>query len=174
MPGISNQNKAVVLAYTKGYRVINGEVISPYSKKPRVLEVFVTKSGVSYYRFSVRINKNKTRTVRVHRLVAYQKYGNLLFETNKEVRHLDGNSLNNMPNNIALGSRSENNLDKKPEIILRSVITASTAIRKFSDKKMKEIKIFHDGSYKETMKKFNISSKGTLHRILNVTYVTKK
>ena len=51
--------------------------------------------------------------------------------------------------------------------------TKNGAWRKFSEKEVLMIRRFHKKckSYKKTMEKFNISSKGTLHRTLNREYV---
>lgn len=52
-----------------------------------------------------------------HRLAAYCKYGEELFNENVDVvRHLDGNPINNSWDNIVIGTYSENELDKSPEI----------------------------------------------------------
>ncbi len=49
-------------------------------------------------------------TFLLHKFVAFQLFGEKAF--NNVVRHLDGNVLNLNKNNIALGTHSENNLDK--------------------------------------------------------------
>lgn len=63
---------AIIYAYNKGYRVVDGKVISPITGKPRVLK----QTDFGYFAFSI---TNK-RSIKVHRLVAYQKYGNKIFE----------------------------------------------------------------------------------------------
>ena len=149
----------------------NGEVISPFTGKPRKLNIG-RQYGYERYRFNIRdeITKN-AYPVEVHKLVAYQKYGNKLLEPKIEVRHLDGDSLNNLEENIAIGTRVDNVQDVLPEDRLASSINASTFNRKFTDLEMEEIRKFHT-SYKETMERFDISSKGTLHYILNTKYQT--
>jgi hypothetical protein len=168
---ISANLNRVLLAYERGYRVKNGEVISPFTGKQRKLNIG-KQYGYERYRFNIRdeITKN-AYPVEVHKLVAYQKYGNELLKPEIEVRHLDGNSLNNLEENIAIGTRIENALDIPQEIRLTRSINASTANRKFTDLEMEEIRRFHT-SYKETMERFDISSKGTLHYILNTKYQT--
>ena len=66
-------------------------------------------------------------------------------------------------------------MDKSPAVRLKTAITASINIRRFSDQKMKEIKSFYNEckSYKLTMAQFDISSKGTLWYMLNKEYSTK-
>lgn len=164
-------NKAVLNAYNKGYRVINGEVISPFSGKSRT----VRPDEQGYDRFNIACieDSSKKDSVCVHKLVAYQKFGSAIFEDGIEVRHLDGDKRNNLSSNIEYGTALDNAADKDPKVTKAAAITASTHIRKFTDVEMEEIRQFHNGSYKETMTKFNISSKGTLHRILNTKYQTK-
>lgn len=93
-----------------------------------------------------------------------------------QIRHLDGSSLNNSPSNISIGTPSENMLDRLPEDRLNHAIIASTNVRKFTDEEINMIKRDHSitKSYKDTMAIWGISSKGTLHYILNNKYVTKK
>jgi hypothetical protein len=170
----SKSNEYLIGAFEKGYRVINGAVISPFSGKPLKLSTKTLKCGYVYKWFTVRSSEGLRVVVKVHRLVAYQKFGEEMFKSKLQVRHLDGNSLNNKNSNIAIGTASENALDKSPEIRMKVAINASAAGRKFSDSKMREVKEYHAKykSYAEVMEKFNISSKGTLHYILNHNYVT--
>jgi hypothetical protein len=108
----------------------------------------------------------KQLRVAVHRLQAYQKYGDKLFEKGILVRHKDGNPLNNSWDNILIGTQSENQMDIPKQIRVKRAKNASSHLKKY---KNEEIKEFHkeSKSYSETMKKFNISSKGTLWHILN-------
>lgn len=47
-----------------------------------------------------------------HKVVAFALYGEKAFQSGIVVRHLDGNTTNITPENLVLGSHSENNLDK--------------------------------------------------------------
>jgi hypothetical protein len=169
---MSEQNKCTVLAHELGYRVVGGEVISPYSGKPRKVQVQDRPSKCAYTRFTIHYNGSRSN-VYTHKLLAYQKYGRAMFKPGIIIRHLDGNSLNNSYENIALGTLQDNTMDIPEEVRIRTSITAATKLRKFTDDEMDEIREFHSGSYKETMKAFGITSKATLHRILNVKYKTK-
>ena len=163
-------NNKVIAAYETGYRVVNGKVISPYSGN--ILKTRLKGPAHPYEQFSFHDSFGKNHNAAVHKLKAYQKFGEEAFAPGIEVRHLDGDSINNLGNNIGIGTRQDNELDKTPEVRLKSSITAATKLRKFTDAVMEEIREFHNGSYKETMETFGISSKATLHRILNVTYKT--
>jgi hypothetical protein len=168
---ISKNIEQVVLAYEKGYRVINGEVISPFTGKPRKLRIQNTK-GYKKYSFTINEKGKSSYPVEVHKLVAYQKYGNKMFDPELEVRHLNNNSLNNVEENILLGTKVDNANDKPEEQRRKLSINASTSIRKFTDIEMDNIRRYHRGSYRDTMEMFDITSKGTLHYILNTEYQT--
>ena len=172
---LSKTNRHIILAYNKGYRAKNGKVISPFSGKPRAQTMHRDrKCGYNLYRFSIRGEEQISYPIGVHSLVAYQKYGPKIFTDGIEIRHLDGNSLNNEEKNINIGTKSNNEQDKPEEIRKLLSINASTCIRKFSDERMKEIRCLRaqGWSYKDLMMEFNISSKGTLHYILNTIYQT--
>jgi len=102
---MSQNNQALRRAFNKGYRVVNGNVITP-TGKPRVA---VLTQG--YLGFNCGIN-GKTIPVKVHRLVAYQKYGEAALLPGVHVRHLDGDTLNNLPENIAIGTPHDNSMDR--------------------------------------------------------------
>lgn len=100
--------------------------------------------------------------------MAYQKYGDRIYNPRMVVRHLDGNPLNNSWENIAIGTQSENNMDKPPELRRRMAVHASSFMTVYSKSlvdKIKEYKMTH--GYKDTMREFGITSKGTLWNIIN-------
>ena len=67
-------------------------------------------------------------------------------------------------------------MDQSEEARLATAINASNNIRKFTDDEMQMIRQDHKimRSYRDVMALWNISSKGTLHHILNNKYVTTK
>ena len=162
---ISKSNIAVIDAFSKGYRINeSGQLISPKGvvKKLR-------KSPRGYLCFSYRINRTSVPLL-VHRLCAYQKYGDIIFNADN-VRHLDGNSLNNSPINIEIGTYSDNCQDKQKEVRVRCAKNASKHQSSYrNDDRVAEIKEYYKKtcSYKLTQAKFGISSKGTLWYILNI------
>jgi hypothetical protein len=169
----SKLHENTALAYAKGYRVVDGIVMSPYSKEPRTLYTKMTKKHCSY-KFTIKTSEGKGFGIPVHKLVAYQKFGDKAFETGTHVRHLDGDSLNNSEENIALGTPSENSFDRPHNKRKQSAIKTATAHRKFSDKECEEIRKYHEEtrSYKKVMAKFNIPAKSSLRCILTTEYVT--
>ena len=93
----------VVIAYEKGYKVLpNGDVVGPSGN----LLSLSLKEG--YKRFHFRLDDGSHKHILVHRLLAYQKYGNELFKNNLNVCHIDSKRDNNIVDNIIIGSSSDN------------------------------------------------------------------
>lgn len=152
----TRNNILIEECFNKGYRVDNkGNVYSHLNNKLSLIN-----SEKSYYYFSFRLN-NFRQKILVHRLQAYQKYGNKIFEKGIVVRHLNSNRKDNSYNNISIGTQSDNMMDiPKKQRILRS----SHPI--YNHKSIIEDR--NNGmTYKELMNKYNISSKGTLSFIIN-------
>lgn len=93
--------KIEALAVAKNYRVTNGIVYGPTGP------IAPAPDTKGYLRFNVH-REGKPQTCWVHRLVAFQKFGEAIHAPGIDVRHLDGNRQNNHDANIAIGSRSEN------------------------------------------------------------------
>lgn len=99
---------ALEAAFARGYRVDDsGAVVSPAG------HAIATHRACGYQRFCVRVGRRAV-SVFVHRLAAYQCFGAAMFAPGVEVRHLDGDRANSRPANLALGTRSENSLDRDP------------------------------------------------------------
>lgn len=166
MPLQSSNKEKIMGAVIKGYYVDkDGNVYSPNKKlNPN------TSNG--YLEFGYRNKNNKIIKLKVHRLQAYQKYGEKVFEDGIVVRHLNGNRLDASYDNIAIGTCHDNNMDIPEEKRKEYAINATKHMIKHDFIKIRE---FYNKckSYKETMKHFNISSKGTLHYILNNRYINK-
>ena len=157
---------ALIESYNKGYRITNeGEVLGLKRKElsPRI--------HYGYKKFCTRLKSGERYIVNYHRLQAYQKFGDKIFEEGIVVRHLDGNSLNNSWDNIGIGTNSDNQMDRSLQC-RKNVATIATRkmqdnIRSYEDR----CKIYEDlkngMSYNEIMKKHNISSKGTLSFMKN-------
>ena len=163
---LSKTNKVLVEAYNKGYTITKeGEVIGLKNKK------LSAKIQNGYKRFCTRLSSGERYIVSHHRLQAYQKFGDKIFETGIVVRHLDGDSLNNSWDNIEIGTTSENQMDKSKVVRVNSATKASRKMqdntRSFKDR----CEIYEDlrrgMSYSEIMKKHGISSKGTISFMRN-------
>jgi hypothetical protein len=148
-------NINLMYIHEKGYRIINNEIISFTGK---VLRKSTNKDG--YSRFSVRI-KSRIHSFKVHRLVAYQLYGTKIFEKGIVVRHLDSKRYNNLEENIAIGTQSDNMMDMSPE---KRILNASNPIHNH----LNIIKDRKNGmTYSELCHKYDIKSKGTIWFIIN-------
>ena len=157
MPSLSNANKKVIYAHNKGYRVsAKGDVINPKGG--------VRKTNLSsgkYLRFTINSEeKGKYASIVVHKLQAYQKYGEKLFEEGIEVRHLDGNRTNNSYENISIGTRTDNIYDIPPSTRKRNATLAGRKNSSLKENDIKKIRILRENkkySYKQIMEIFPIS-----------------
>lgn len=157
---LSTVSKAVVEAHVKGYQVINGKVYY----KGNIVKTIVGKKNPYKY-FSIRTSDKKRNILFVHRLVAYQKYGNNMFAEGIQVRHLNGDALDNTENNISIGTASENNLDKSADMRLKVAIHASSHAKKYDHQEI--ITLHKSGySYNQISKLTGIKSKGTISFII--------
>ena len=152
----------VILAYKKGFRVTSEGAI--VGSNGGFIKGYLHKNG--YVRISFRCN-NKHINFLVHRLQAFQKFGLKMFDKGIEVRHLNGNPSDNSWDNIAIGTHSENMRDVPKHIRLEKSLHATSFVRKHDKNAIIKFHSENNSSYKLTMEAFNISSKGTLHYILN-------
>jgi hypothetical protein len=157
---MTDRNKAIIIAYDKGYRVDSeGNVYGSTNKKVNPW----LDNG--YFAFSVNVDGESIK-VRVHRLLAYQLFKDKIFEEDIQVRHLDGNSTNNTPSNLAIGSASDNSFDRPKAQRIDSALNAASYKIKYDWDKIREDSL-KGMSYKDLMKKYKITSKGTLSYHLN-------
>lgn len=109
----------LLIAYEKGYRVtedgrllgIRGEIGIRFRNRKNS----PIKSTAEYPVFFATI-EGRSVTIRVHRLAAYCFYGDRLFDSGIQVRHLNANRLDVSRNNIALGTQSDNEAGKTEEM----------------------------------------------------------
>ena len=137
------------------------------------LGVLLNKNGIqvgnisSNGRITAKLRHNKRFiTFSAHRLQAYQKYEESMYSKGIEVRHFNGDPLDNSWNNILIGTHQQNMMDIPEQVRIKKALHATSFVRKY-DKEV--VKKFYNNckSYAKTMKEFNISSKGTLHFIIN-------
>jgi hypothetical protein len=108
---LSKNNRALLIAYNSGYRIIdsvgvadpNGKLLKPYYKK-----------NYPFFWFSCK--EEGQVCVGFHRLAAYQKFGNLIFQKGIEVRHLNGKRNDFSISNLALGTSKDNRQDIPNEL----------------------------------------------------------
>lgn len=153
-------NEVIKWAYDKGYRITHdGQLLSP---KGIIRKIH--KNKVGYYETNVRI-KGKLYHLYIHRLCAYQKYGDIIFDA-ECVRHLDGNPLNNCSDNIEIGTQKDNIMDIPKEVRQKKAEYATSFIRKYNKNEVREF-YKQNRSYKKTMNHFGMTTKSTLWFILN-------
>jgi hypothetical protein len=163
---MNKTSNLLIEAFNRGYRVISGKV---YLQKKEI-SIFPDTTG----RLKFCLENNKPYFVAVHRLVAYQKFGNRIFEGNIHIRHRDGNYLNNLEDNILIGTPSDNMMDIPKELRIEHARIAAQKSRKFTNEEVEQIKsdYLQCKSYKRIMTKWKITSKGTFYYILKHKYVT--
>jgi hypothetical protein len=71
--------------------------------------------------------KRKIVSAPVHKVVAYALWGRRAFIPSLCVRHLDDNTCNNTRTNLALGTYSQNNMDKAKEVRRSASVKARAA-----------------------------------------------
>jgi hypothetical protein len=150
----------IIEIYKKGYRVTSAGLVI---LKNGNVSNRINKEG--YPIFSFRFN-GKTTPISIHRLQAYQKYGNEMFKDGIVVRHLNGIKTDNSWDNIAIGTHSDNMMDIPEDIRVAKSVYAASFNKKYNSEDVYNYYMNHGKSYKKTMDKFNISSKGTLHWII--------
>jgi hypothetical protein len=134
-----------------GYR---GEKLSNYKHKQGYVRCTVSVDG-------------KNMSLYAHRLMAYQKYGDRIYEKGNVVRHLDNNKANNKPENIEIGTCLDNFKDLPMELIMERQMRATKKSIKYNKNEVVDYYNKCGRSRKKTMEHFNISSTGTLHYILS-------
>lgn len=154
-------NELIKYIYSKGYRATaEGNIVSPFTGNKRKLEL-----SQGYYHLAMRDWTGQKNKVSVHRFVAYQLYGDIIFQADC-VRHLDGNKLNNSFNNIAIGTVMDNwkDIPKKERYEHVAFNNMKYSVEEVLD--MRDMRN-RGASYAEIMDKYNISSKGTMSHIIN-------
>ena len=165
----------VKIAFDKGYRIVNNQAVSP---KGKILKLSLTNGKIiKYYQFGIKVpdldkTLQKSFSVRYHHLVAYEKYGDEFFKNDVQVRHFNGDSLDNDWNNILLGSRSDNMQDINPLDRKITALKNSWNVRKYKGEILNQIKIdkLNGFSNKEISIKHNISPSSVWYMINKSTY----
>lgn len=133
----SLNNRAVRYAARKGYRVVGKDRLwSPTSRKYLVLS---EHRGYLSIQLTNREIGGCGRLF-LHRLQAFLIFGEAIFRPGVQVRHLDGDPRNNVPGNIAIGTPSQNLLDRDPGERLRHARRAALKRRKLTYKEAEELR----------------------------------
>jgi len=157
------------IAYERGYRVTKeGQLLNP---KGKVIGEYSYSRG--YKKTPIKINQKRTN-ISTHRLQAYQKYGDKLFEDGIMVRHLNGNPLDNSWDNIAIGTQSDNSMDIPKEIRIKSTYAAAKTSIKYPKKFVLKLREEYElvKNYNELGRKYNIPS-NSVWQLINIRKVFK-
>ncbi len=156
---MNKQEEIIRLSKDKGYYVDkDGKLFNSSGKE---LSLSKNNSGQGYLSFNIRVNGSKPTRSFIHKLQAYQKFGDEIFKEGIVVRHADDISTNNSYDNILIGTHSDNMQDIPSE---RRILQASNPTYDHKD----VIDSRKEGlTYQEIMSKFGIKSKGTISFILN-------
>lgn len=165
--------EATICAAERGFTVTpEGDVISSTGRKLKLAYKHnpAQDGKGKYYRFSISVGSRSegrwTGKIQVHQFIAYLKFGEVIFRPDMQVRHLNGNSLDNRWSNICFGTASDNMMDIEEET---RVEKAGQAGRSYDDDFIQELvdRRKEGATYKQLMAEFGITSKGTLSYLLN-------
>ena len=159
---LSKSNLALIEGFRKGYRVENSEIFNHLHKK---INFWLDNDGYAAIKIF-------NYPVKVHRLVAYQKFGNAIFEKGIQVRHLNGDKLDFSFQNIEIGTSKQNQLDKPIEQRKRAGYLSALRKRKLSIEQVAEIRNEYSlltkkrGFINVTARKYNVNIK-TIYNIVH-------
>ena len=131
----------------------NGVVLKPSGEIRKCFIKKGKKNRPPYRVFNVK-DDGLSRPVHVHKMIAFLKFGKKAFDD--LVRHLNGKSLDNSWNNIAIGSNSDNMMDRPAEERKIHALKAAKVLRKFTDEEVVFIRGTQE-SGKALAKYFNVS-----------------
>jgi len=164
---MSNRHRACAEAFTAGYRVNEtGEVRSPTGLIRKL-----TTNSYGYKTFNMKLD-GCSYPILVHQLVAYQKFGEAAFAIDVVVRHRNGIRNDNTPDNILIGSHSENMMDIDPIARHAKALKAARSQAKLTDDDVAFIR--NAGmTLKQIMTKYGISKSTASLVRSGKTYKTK-
>ena len=163
---LSKVAQCIIKMHNKGYHLLKDGTLVGLSGNP-------VRGGVNargYRTFNFRYD-GSCYGLPIHRLQAYQKYGKKALLPGTEVRHLDGDPLNNAWENILIGTRSDNVNDIPEHIRHKSATKAGRSNSKLKESDVREIRRLREQegwTYRKLLKKFDIS-KSALSYICNYT-----
>lgn len=127
---MSKEKELIVRLVGSGWRVAeDGTVLKPCGSVRASRVKKNTRGRPSYSVFNVK-DCGISRPVHVHKLVAFIKFGIDAFKS--QIRHLNGNSLDNSNINISFGSGSDNMMDRLSEDRLAHSLKAAKTLRKLT------------------------------------------
>jgi hypothetical protein len=137
----SNNHRITAAVAALGYRVSDEGVVLNPKGRPRIPYLAPKRADcpdVLYASFSVKV-EGKHHSCKVHQLVAFQKFGDAAFGNGVHVRHLNSDSTDNRPSNIAIGTASDNALDRDPEKRRQMALRAASARRSLTPTQVRDL-----------------------------------
>lgn len=133
---LSKTNQVIKHYFSEGYYADQrGYFYNPSDKK---MSAHMDSKNL-YLWVSLRLPGDRTvRKVHLHKLIAYQKYGDSMFESGINVRHLNGDKLDNTWENIAIGTHQDNMLDICPEDRKKKAVNGILALKSFTKERLAE------------------------------------
>lgn len=161
----SKQALAVVEAFARGYRVNQaGQVLTPDKD---ILAGYKPSRGKRkdyiYFSFS-----KEFAHVMVHQLCAFQQYGYAALDPGIVARHRNDDTLDNRPENIFIGTNSDNMMDRPAHKRLEQARIAAKARRVLTDDEVREMRRLREEGwqYKALVEKFGCT-KSTVSYVIN-------
>jgi hypothetical protein len=161
------KNETIVYLISIGYSVSQQGVLLKNGSKTQT----TSKNSNGYLNIKTKI-RGKNILADIHRIQAYQKYGEKLFEEGVEVRHLDNNKLNNSYDNIAIGTPRENMLDTPLWVRLKRSRLGAAYVRRLTYQDANEIRAKRNAgyTYKELCLEYKVCKSLVSYIINNRTY----
>lgn len=132
---------AILFFFKEGYRVSDsGQLVKPDGT---VAVTHQTRDGYHYYNTRLRNHPKYgdwQPKVPVHRLAAFQLFGEKVFSPKLQVCHTDGNAGNNELRNLRLGTPSENMMDIPESVRRTKALKAARTRAKLSDADVRRIR----------------------------------
>lgn len=150
---------AALLGYT-----INREGTEVRMPSGKLMKMTVKKGGHKEFGIGP---KGKRSKVLAHRMQAWFKYGEAMFEPGIICRHKDEDATNNHWDNIVIGTQQDNMMDQSPEVRHARAFKASRGQLKHDHVAI--LDFYRLNGFNATLAHFSITSKGTLSYIINKT-----
>ncbi len=171
----SKRTRCIRIAFRIGYRVTDeGGVVAPSGRR-----LLVNANDAGYFHFSMtthvadreRYGLPRAARVPVHRLAAYQLFGEDALQFGTDTRHLNGDRLDNRLVNIAIGTRSDNMMDRPAHArkahAMKAACSPRRTRRKLTDDQVREIrKRLAAGESARALAKVFAVAKGTINNIM--------
>jgi len=160
------KNKLIIEAFTLGYKISKDRLLNPYG-------VLVAQKLDDKGYYSVMLGPRGARTrIRMHRLIAFDKFGNDMFNY-QCVRHKNGNQTDNSHDNLILGTHSDNRMDMPEHVRKHLGKYAASKNRKLSAKEVDTLRSDRNNgmSYKQLTDKYGIAKSTVSYIVNNKTYI---